>query len=601
MLKDILNKYWKKGWISFFISASCFLYLLHFSWLKWGDLIIDLGRDMYVPLEILSGKLLYRDVYYLHGPFSPYFNAILFKMLGAHIHSLIASGIITTLVVSILIYKISRLFLDILSSTFVILTFLFVFAFGQYVYLGNYNFIIPYAYPAIHGMLFSLLSLYTFYDSLFKKAKYICSLPIFFTFLCRIEIGLMLILAILVTFIIHSLFEGVGFRKIFKHLLIYLVIPFIFSATIYSLFLIRAFDVVQRGNLWDIIWTSNINSPFVRFHSGFYDIFENTKIMFRTFIYYLLLCIIFSLGGFIMTYIYRLRSLFKKTLFFFLTGSLFILISFYFFRKFFNYNLQYRCLPIICLLTFFIALWKFIKTKERREKLRYLFLLTVSLFSLFLIIRKLFFVWAGHYGFYMLLPGMVIYYVFFLKIVPEVLKPPMSRTFFRLSFLYIFLLFIMSHFTISRFCYAQKTLKVSSPRGNLYVFNNAREKRNKELIEFLIENTAKEASLVVFPEGLTINFLSERKNPLYYYTYLPFDLVREEVAENIISEMENEKVDYIVLVQRDTAEFGYYIFGKDYGESIWKYILEKYLPYKQFGPFPFTTQDYGIALFKRKT
>ncbi len=33
-----------------------------------GDFQIDNGRELYVPVSILHGKLLYRDIWYMYGP-----------------------------------------------------------------------------------------------------------------------------------------------------------------------------------------------------------------------------------------------------------------------------------------------------------------------------------------------------------------------------------------------------------------------------------------------------------------------------------------------------------------------------------------------------
>lgn len=600
MKPDILKAYSRKAWISFFISVSCFLYLLRFSWLKWGDLIVDVGREMYIPLELLQGKLLYRDISYLYGPFSAYFNAVLFKTLGVHLDSLIAGGVITTCMASILIYKIARIFLNTLLATFAVLTFLFVFAFGQYVYLGNYNFILPYSYPAIHSILFSLAALYFFYSSLFKisRHKTICGIFILLTFLCRIEIGLMLTLSIMLTLVIRALSQREASKKLLGHLLTYVALPLVFAILIYGLFLINSFKMMQKSNLLDIFFKNiNTDNLFTQFLSGTYNIPANAAIMLKVFLYYLFLCILFIIGGFIIERIFRAAPLFKKSIFSFAVASVFLWISFIFFKRFFTYDLQYRCLPLICLLTVFICAWKYRKNEVRGENL---FIITISLFSLFLMARMLFRVWAGHYGFYILVPGMLVYNIFFFKIIAGVLKSAWMRRCFNLGFLFIFILFVISHFNISRLCYQQRTLKVSSPRGTLYVFDNEREERCKELIEFLRDHTDKRESLVVFPEGLTINFLSERNNPLYYYIYLPIDLDKPEVSQDIITEMKNKNVDYVALIQRDTSEYGYAIFGKDYAKQLWNYISENYILYKQFGPFPFTSQGFGIALFKRR-
>ncbi|MFH1847084.1 MAG: hypothetical protein ABH869_05970, partial [Candidatus Omnitrophota bacterium] len=74
------------------IIVGCFAYLLDFTWLKWGDLIIDTGRELYVPLMLSEGKLLYKDIVYVYGPFVPYLHALLFKLFAPHLNWLILSG-----------------------------------------------------------------------------------------------------------------------------------------------------------------------------------------------------------------------------------------------------------------------------------------------------------------------------------------------------------------------------------------------------------------------------------------------------------------------------------------------------------------------------
>ena len=602
MRLNTIQAYWKKGWISFIISAITFFYLLNLTWLKWGDLVVDLGREMYVPQELASGRLLYRDIFYIYGPFSPYFNSFLFKLFGAHIHSLILSGVITICAVSILIYKISRVFLNVFFSTFAVLTFLFVFAFGHYTYNGNYNFILPYSYPAIHGVMFSLGALYFYYLSLFKgirKHKFFYLIAVAVTFLCKIEIGIALIFSIIISLGIYFISRKERFKKILSQSFIYLILPLGCAIFVYSLFFIASGEVIEKSNLFDIgRGCISIKDGFTKWLFGASDIFGNIFIMVKTFLYYILFSIFFGLGGFILTYVWRKRRLrlLSRIFLSFLISTISIWLGFIFFKKLFPiYDLQYRSLPIICLLTIFISLWKFIKDKKRVEDL---FIISVSIFSLFLMFRMLFHVWAGHYGFYILVPGVIVYYVFFLKIAAGALKSNIARRFFKVGFIFIFTLFIMSHFSISRFCYKLRTLKISSKRGDLYVFNNDKERRCKELISFLGEHTDRKETVVIIAEGLAINFLSERKNPLYYYSYLNIDLDKKDVLDRIISDMESEKVDYVAWMHN---ERGYIAFGKDYGKELKEYILENYVLYRQFGPFPSTSEKYGIALFKRKT
>ena len=195
----------------------------------------------------------------------------------------------------------------------------------------------------------------------------------------------------------------------------------------------------------------------------------------------------------------------------------------------------------------------------------------------------------------------MVYYIFFLKIIPSFFKPNSVRIFFTICFMALSIFFIISHFAISKYFYQNKTLKISSPRGDIYGFNTDRDYKCKELLEFLVKNTDEGETLAIFPEGIFINFLSKRENPLYYYQYLPLDLVRESVEDDIIKDIEYKKIDYIVINQRNTGEYGYVAFGYDYGKKIYGYIVNNYNLYKQYGSFSFSVQDYGIAVFKRKT
>src|ERR1700674_3370252 len=57
--------------------AAVFIVLAIYTWGRWGDFQVDCGRELYVPSEILRGKLIYRDFFYSYGPLAPYLCALL--------------------------------------------------------------------------------------------------------------------------------------------------------------------------------------------------------------------------------------------------------------------------------------------------------------------------------------------------------------------------------------------------------------------------------------------------------------------------------------------------------------------------------------------
>ena len=48
------------------------LAMLWWTWGRWPDVLVDFGRELYVPWRLASGDVLYRDVAYLNGPLSAY-------------------------------------------------------------------------------------------------------------------------------------------------------------------------------------------------------------------------------------------------------------------------------------------------------------------------------------------------------------------------------------------------------------------------------------------------------------------------------------------------------------------------------------------------
>jgi len=412
--------------------------------------------------------------------------------------------------------------------------------------------------------------------------------------LCKLEIGVFVLFAVIAGLCAYS-----ARKDIFTRLSVFVACPVFLAFIVYSIFFMLSRGILGRSNLSDTFFSNiNANSLFAVNLFGAGDILNSSFAICQVFLYYAILCGFFISGGFIASYAYKIKKRLIKWACIFIISAVFFIATYVFIKRYFGYSLQYRILPLICVAVAVISLRKIIS--GRKKDIRYVFLLVLAAFSFFLMSRVIFNVWAGHFGFYILTPGVIVYYVFFLKIIPDLLKPGIIRLFFKACFISLAVFFIMAHFNVSRFFYQSKTHMVYSERGGIYVFNSERDTRCSELIDFLAKNTKEKETVAVFPEGVVINFLSNRGNPLYYYHYLPIELKREDIIDSIIVDMENKKIDYVVINQRSTYEYGYAAFGYDYGKKIFDYIANNYAVYKQFGSFPYTAQDYGIVVFKRK-
>jgi hypothetical protein len=150
----------KVSWNATTIGALFLLVVLwavkvYTTWEAWGNLTIDSGHEMYVPALLAEGKLLYRDVWFTYGPGAPYFNSYLFRLFGVHLNVLYWAGSLSALGSAIFLYLIGLR----LSSWLVGWTA------GAVVLMEAFEpslfcFPLPYSFAAVYGCLIGCLFLW---------------------------------------------------------------------------------------------------------------------------------------------------------------------------------------------------------------------------------------------------------------------------------------------------------------------------------------------------------------------------------------------------------------------------------------------------------
>jgi hypothetical protein len=97
----------------------------------------------------------------------------------------------------------------------------------------------------------------------------------------------------------------------------------------------------------------------------------------------------------------------------------------------------------------------------------------------------------------------------------------------------------------------------------------------EELGEVLRSKTAEDGRVAVFPEGEVLNFLAGRPNPIRHQLYLPGYLSADDEAQ-ILAELRAKPPAAVVLWRRPVSEYDRALFGEDYGQSIRAWIEETY-------------------------
>jgi hypothetical protein len=161
--------------------------LAWYTWGRWGDFQVDCGRELYVPSEILRGKLLYRDLFYPYGPLAPYAGALLIAIFGPHLAVFYLLGIAVAIGCAILLFELGAM----LEGRAVGLTAALALLFAGFA-PESFNYAFPYSYAATMGLLLGLVCAWFTLRNLFERPGYnllMAGLAASLTLLCKQEFG----------------------------------------------------------------------------------------------------------------------------------------------------------------------------------------------------------------------------------------------------------------------------------------------------------------------------------------------------------------------------------------------------------------------------
>ena len=101
----------------------------------------------------------------------------------------------------------------------------------------------------------------------------------------------------------------------------------------------------------------------------------------------------------------------------------------------------------------------------------------------------------------------------------------------------------------------------------------------RDLVNYLRISTPPGSTLAVFPEGLPVNFLAERENPLYFTNYIRVELTQPGVREAVLNDLEKKLPAYVAVVWRSESEYGSEeSFENGYGAPIVAWLHQNYVP-----------------------
>lgn len=501
-----------------------------------GSLLVDCGREAYYSAQVAQGKVLYKDIFNIYGPFSYMYNAFLFKIFGINLNVLYLSGCISAFLIASLTYLIARRFLDELVSFSISA---FTIAVGVF-NTNLFNMIFPYSYGMLYGVVAALVSLLLLlkYEETSEKNLYLY---------------------------LSALFAGLCVANKYEFLPYFLVI-------LYAAIKIKPLNFKQ----YSLLTGSLILAPAVCFAILFLQGMRLQDLI--------------TTGTIInkmahtktLNYFYQHTGVFfhKKTIPF-LTQKFFgcaIPLSFLFFATKAKNKFAAVILAIIAILITFhntyidvfaflpllIFIWFVLNFKNIYGNTK-LMILTLS--SILLCAKVFWALLVLSYGTYLIsLPLITI-----AALISDKFKDRKINLLIIFSYLILVALFLCPVFSYDL---NKKTQYIATQRGKFYVEKSLFPSTDK-LIKYIQTNTKKTDTVMIFPEGQLINFLTDRKSDDVYGSLIP--LYVETFGENkIIEHFKQTKPEYIIFNNWDYHEYYYRYICNDYAQAFCAFVAQNY-------------------------
>lgn len=543
-----------------------------------GDILIDCGREAYIPYAISKGQALFKDIFCIYGPFPYLFNAFFLKVIATNLATFYVIGAVFGFIYVLGVYLCSREFLSKKISTILCALLIFSVIFDSTIF----NFIFPYSYAIVFSATFSIWILYFLIKYIQdKKSNYLHYMAILWGAIYVSKVDFIPIIFAIVPIIL--VFEKNKRQEIIKFLLYALIIP---SLTYLILF-------TQGVTIADILKNTRylsqmVNTDSFRYFYSHLSVmtfnFANFVVNIKSLISTLFICLIFFC---VSLFALRRRNKFVK---YGLLILMFVFCLAILIMQETKPQMIFVALPYISTVAFLFILYKYIKLKDFKNSETVCYL-AIFAFAILTSIKNFHALLLGFYGSYSLAIPLICTTI----LIKELLK---NNAIYNTKRHYEWTLF--SFLTILTLIFIQQlTINVINENATI-ITKFGKIKTNlslaqpfKETLSFLNTHSTNSKSILVMPEGIMLNFLSGKKHDFYQTSFIPldFDTFKDE---NIISEISDKKPDLIIFTSRNTAEYGKTMICKNYGTQTCSYVISNYTPEAAFG------DEFRMYIFKKK-
>jgi hypothetical protein len=603
------------SWLGAIPMGIAFILLSWMSWRKWPDPLIDFGQQLYVPWRLSRGAVLYHDVSYVYGCLSVCYHAVLFKIFGVSLNVLLASNFLILIFLLLLVY---RLFLK-CSDTWTAVTAglaLTVLAFSQLLDVGNYNYICPYSHEEFHGIVLAVVMMACLARWLEAGRKLPLALAggcLGLIFLTKPEV----FVGAVAPFVVAVIFQWrrISIPELAKALLLAAGCAFVPLAGFYFGFRseMNSTEAARAicGAWLPLLHSTGLQLPIYQRNTGLDAPWLHIG---KALIEFGGLAVIVGLCAGRLTRP-TLKPL-ERVIFFVLMGGLSI-----------NYGWHNsgHCLPLLVVVAAILSWREWHQKSEIGNRKSEIGMLWLA-FSFAMLAKLGFNPRLSHFGVFLAMPAFLSAIYLLLHLLPRFLQSPQSTVHsqqpdrpldagqiglwtmdrglnaFRAAIL-IFLLAGLARLTIqSALFYKDKDFTLGSGGDQIVTYDPKIDPTGAAMasaVAWIETHTAPTNTLAVLPEGVMLNYLTRRDNPTPYVVFA-FEVWAFGEQKMLATYKENPP-DYIVLVQRDSSEYGMKYFGqqKGYGFDVMQWVNTNYEPVELIGSEPLKNGAFGIEILKR--
>lgn len=575
------------------LTLTCVIVALTvWSWRRWPDLLIDFGHELYIPWRLSEGDVLYRDIHFLMGPASQLWNALLFQIFGVSFTTLIFANLTIVTGITALIYFLFLRECGEFPATVICLVFLCLFGFSQFQQIGNYNYIAPYRHEMTHGFALCLLEIFFLIRAFETDRTRLLGLAgacVGATALMKIEVFLAAAGAACVGLEFFVLRHTPVIPQTHRLRRAVECVAWVSGGAVAALsvgLLILKFHAPQGNAIQQAFegWRLAFNPQFTRDYPMYralmgIDVLGASLLRVGGAVVALIGAIVAGVAG--EALLRRVHS--SRTVLCAVLAIVTLLGS----QLLFSDNAWIEAalpLPLVSLIAVVACQVYFLRRSvhvDSQVERRACFLGIWATMSLLFLPKMIFNTQFGHYGFVLAAPAtLLLVYGLLVEIPRRLQRWKLPGDVFRAILMPLVASCVLSFGLQSDATYRARTFPVGTG-GDVIYCNPDQDPHTQAtgaILDLLRQKMSDEDTLLVLPEGSTLNYLLRRRNSTPYLILNPFEMAACGGESAVLHRIRAHPPDWIVLYISGMQDHGRNYFGEPgYGAEIFEWMTREYL------------------------